>query len=80
MSKSTVYRHIELWYYTTSKIDLPRVAKFKPRKVTKGKYVPKGAKIGGTFNDFILFLDKLRLKLSVTVTGNLDFGFSKACL
>lgn len=58
VSKSTVYRHIELGYYTISKIDLPRAAKFKPRKVTKGEYVPKGAKIGRTFNDFMLFLEE----------------------
>ncbi len=58
VSKSTVYRHIELGYYTISKIDLPRAAKFKPRKETKGEYVPKGVKIGRTFNDFMLFLEE----------------------
>lgn len=58
VSKSTVYRHIECGYYTISKIDLPRAAKFKPRKETKGKYVPKGVKIGRTFDDFLLFLEE----------------------
>lgn len=57
VSKTTVYRHIECGYYTISKIDLPRAAKFKPRKETKGEYVPKGVKIGRTFEDFMLFLE-----------------------
>lgn len=56
VSKSTVYRHIEYGYYSISKIDLPRAAKFKPRKVTKGKYVPKGVKVGRSFEDFLLYL------------------------
>lgn len=58
VSKSTVYRHIEYGYYTISKIDLPRAAKFKPRKKTKGEYVPKGVKIGRSFDDFMLFLEE----------------------
>ena len=58
VSKSTVYRHIGCGYYTISKIDLPRAAKFKPRKETKGEYVPKGVKIGRTFEDFMLYLEE----------------------
>ena len=58
VSKTTVYRHIECGYYTISKIDLPRAAKFKPRKEQKGEYVPKGVKIGRSFEDFLLFLEE----------------------
>lgn len=58
VSKSTVYRHIECGYYTISKIDLPRAAKFKPRKKIKGEYVPKGVKSGRSFEDFMLFLEE----------------------
>ncbi len=58
VSKTTVYRHIECGYYTISKIDLPRAAKFKPRKAQKGEYVPKGVKIGRSFEDFMLFLEE----------------------
>ena len=58
VSKSTVYRHIECGYYTISKIDLPRAAKFKPRKEAKGEYVPKGVKVGRSFDDFLLFLEE----------------------
>lgn len=58
VSKTTVYRHIEQGYYTISKIDLPRAAKFKPRKERKGDYVPKGVKIGRSFEDFLLYLEE----------------------
>lgn len=58
VSKTTVYRHIECGYYTISKIDLPRAAKFKPRKGQKGEYVPKGVKIGRDFGDFMLYLEE----------------------
>lgn len=58
VSKMTVYRHIERGYYSISKIDLPRAAKFKPRKKEKDEYVPKGVKIGRSFDDFMLFLEE----------------------
>lgn len=58
VSKSTVYRHISLGYYTISKVDLPRAAKFKPRKEKKGEYVPKGVKIGRSYEDFLLYREE----------------------
>ena len=58
VSKTTVYRHIECGYYTISKIDLPRAVKFKSRKEQKGEYVPKGVKIGRSFEDFMLYLEE----------------------
>lgn len=58
VSKSTVYRHIECGYYTISKIDLPRAAKFKPRKHIKGEYVPKGVKVGRSFKDFLVYIEE----------------------
>ena len=57
VSKSTVYRHIQQGYYTTSKMDLPRAVKFKPRKEEHPEYVPKGVKIGRTYQDFLLHLE-----------------------
>lgn len=56
VSKSTVYRHIDKGYYTISKIDLPRAVKFKPRKSTHPAYVPKGLKVGRSYEDFICFM------------------------
>lgn len=58
VSKTTVYRHIECGYYSISKIDLPRAVKFKQRKQEKGEYVPKGVRIGRSFEDFLLFLEE----------------------
>lgn len=58
VSKTTVYRHIERGYYTISKIDLPRATKFKPRKKQKGEYVPKDAKIGRSYEDFLIYLEE----------------------
>lgn len=58
VSKSTVYRHIQLGYYEISKIDLPRAVKFKQRKRQKGEYVPKGLKVGRSYEDFLQFIDE----------------------
>jgi len=56
VSKSTVYRHIHKGYYTISSIDLPRVVKFKPRKQKAAEYVPKGIKIGRSYENFLAFV------------------------
>ena len=58
VSKSTVYRHIQLGYYEISKIDLPRAVKFKQRKRQKGEYVPKRLKVGRSYEDFLQFIDE----------------------
>lgn len=58
VSKSTVYRHIAKGYYTISSMDLPRAVKFKPRRKTMPEYVPKGLKIGRSYEDFLLFLEE----------------------
>lgn len=58
VSKTTVYRHIQKGYYEISKIDLPRAVKFKHRKSKKEEYVPKGVKIGRTYEDFLNFIEE----------------------
>lgn len=58
VSKSTVYRHIAKGYYSISPLDLPRAVKFKPRKQKSQDYVPKGVKIGRSFEDFLLFMEE----------------------
>ena len=58
VSKSSVYRYISNGYYSISKGDLPRAVKFKPRETCKGEYVPKGVKIGRSFNDFVVYLEE----------------------
>ena len=56
-SKSTVYRHFHKGYYSACLIDLPRAVKFKPRKQCKEEYVPKGVKIGRSYDDFLLYTE-----------------------
>ena len=58
VSKSTVYRHIAMGYYSISPLDLPRAVKFKLRKEPHPDYVPKGVKIGRTFEDFLTFMEE----------------------
>lgn len=57
VSKSTVYRHIAKGYYTISPLDLPRAVKFKARKKGSPDYVPKGVRIGRTYEDFLAFME-----------------------
>ena len=58
VSKSTVYRHISKGYYSISPLDLPRAVKFKPRKSKALEYVPKGVKIGHSYEDFTHYLEE----------------------
>lgn len=56
MSLSTVYRHLHRGYLSVSKLDFPRIVKFKPRKEKLFEYIPKGLKIGRTYDDFTQFI------------------------
>ena len=58
VSKSTVYRHLHRGYLTVSKVDFPRVVKFKVRRVRREDYIPKAAKLGRTYDDFLLYKDE----------------------
>ncbi len=58
VSKSTVYRHLNRGYLSASKIDFPRVVKFKPRRKHHDQYVPKAAKVGRTYEDFLAFIEE----------------------
>lgn len=58
VSKSTVYRHLQRGYLSISKMDLPRVVKFKARKARSADYIPKAAKIGRTYDDFLAYKDE----------------------
>lgn len=57
ISTATVYRHIQKRYYSITPMDLPRAVKFKPRNSKKSDYVPKWAREGRTFNDFLAFVE-----------------------
>ena len=58
VSTATVYRHIKKRYYAITPMDLPRAVKFKPRNSSKSEYVPKWAREGRTFNDFLAFVEE----------------------
>lgn len=57
-SKSSVYRYFHKGYLSASIVSLPRAVKFKARKGKKAEYVPKGVKIGRTYDDFNAFMDE----------------------
>jgi len=61
VSVPTAYRHFHKDYFSISTIDLPRVVKFKPRAQKREDYVPKGLKIGRTYQDFCFFKEDTNL-------------------
>ena len=58
ISKSSAYRYLHKNYLSIEKTDMPRVVKFKPRKQYKVAGVPKAAKVGRTFADFLAYTDE----------------------
>jgi IS30 family transposase len=61
VSKSTVYRHLKRGYLSVSPLDFPRVVKFKPRKPAYTVYVPKAAKIGRTYDEFLAHIHECNI-------------------
>ena len=55
-SKSSAYRHLHRGYLSVSKLDMPRVVKFKHRKQHRSDYVPKAIREGRTYADFLAFI------------------------
>ena len=58
VSKSTIYRHLKRGYLSVSPIDFPRVVKFKSRRTRNTDYIPKTAKTGRCYNDFLAFVEE----------------------
>lgn len=61
VSKSTIYRHLNRGYLSASRIDFPRVVKFKPRRTHHDQYVPKALRVGRTFDDFLAYVEENNL-------------------
>lgn len=61
-SKSTAYRHLKKGYLGVSPTDMPRVVKFKVRKAYKTPGVPRGAKRGREYSDFLAYISELENK------------------
>ena len=57
VSKSAVYRHLQKGYLSVSAVEFPRVVKFKPRRQKSVEYVPKAAKVGRTYADFLCYTE-----------------------
>ena len=58
VSQATVYRHLHRGYLSVSKMDFPRVVKFKPRRQCREDQIPKSAKIGRTYQDFLSYIEE----------------------
>jgi IS30 family transposase len=58
VSMSSAYRYLHKDYLSVDKLDMPRVVKFKARKQYRVPGVPKAAKVGRTYNDFVAYTDK----------------------
>ena len=56
VSSSTVYRHIRKGYLSIAPIDLARAVKFKERTKSKLPSIPKEAKKGRSYEDFLNYL------------------------
>ena len=57
-SKSSAYRHLNRGYLSASKLDFPRVVKFKARKQYRADSVPKAARVNRTYDDFRSFIEE----------------------
>jgi IS30 family transposase len=84
-SKSSAYRHLHRGYLSVSKMDFPRVAKFKPRKQKRPDSIPKSVRQGRTYADFLSFIGERDISSWVemdTVIGRtggkaiMTFGFT----
>jgi len=74
ISKSTAYRHLHRGYLSATHFDFPRVVKFKARKPKREEYVPKAAKIGRTYDDFLVYVEQNDIRAWVemdTVIGRI---------
>lgn len=74
ISQATAYRHLHKGYLSVSKMDFPRVVKFKQRKQYHQNYIPRAAKTGRTYDDFLSYIDENNLSSWVemdTVIGRI---------
>ena len=62
ISMPSAYRYLHKNYLSIAKTDMPRVVKFKPRKQYKVLGVPKAAKVGRTYADFLAYTDEHEIR------------------
>jgi len=61
-SISSAYRYLHKDYLSIGKLDMPRIVKFKARKKYRVAGVPKAAKVGRTYNDFLTYIDENEIR------------------
>ena len=61
-SKSSAYRNLHRGYLSISKMEMPRMVKFKARKQYRVDSVPKALRIGRMYDDFLAFIDEHDIK------------------
>jgi len=61
-SISSAYRHLNRGYLSVSKLDFPRVVKFKARKQYRVDCVPKALRVGRAYGDFLTFVEENGVK------------------
>lgn len=73
-SIASYYRYLHLGYLSVSKLEFPRVVKFKERKPKSADYVPTKNKIHRTYQDFLKFKEECGISTWVemdTVIGRI---------
>ena len=58
ISQATAYRYLHRGYLSVNKLDFPRVVKFKERSQPRKDYIPKAAKAGRTYTDFLVHVEE----------------------
>lgn len=58
ISQATAYRHLHRGYLSVNKLDFPRVVKFKKRDQPHKDFIPKSAKIGRMYSDFLNYTEE----------------------
>ncbi len=80
ISKSTVYRHLKRGDLSVGSLNFPRVVKFKARQQRHPDYVPKAAKAGRTYDDFLAFIEESGITSWVEMDTVIGHAGGKAIL
>ena len=80
ISQATAYRHLHRGYLSVSKMDFPRVVKFKQRRQYQTNYIPKSAKLGRTYDDFLSYINENHISSWVEMDTVIGRAGGKAIL
>ena len=80
ISQATAYRHLHRGYLSVSKMDFPRVVKFKQRKSCHTEYIPRASKVGRTYDDFLSHIDENKISSWVEMDTVIGYVGGKTIL